>query len=499
MKKSPLIIKDNSIIACFAGVYPPTLLIKGGKKNDSNLIAYTAVVKNSIKAEWSGVKDAFSYMGLDKVKILFIINDECVEDSMYKNYIINVLNQYCEVNIYYEINVLNLKEFLSDTLDNTHPLDQMVDFKTYLFIFNGYDWKYIVHQFKLVLGVGISGGSTTKRHILSHLVLRLTSYLLGFTKLKYKTLADSIMFDNSDKDLIQPRINYHKKGIVYHKVDGEIIKLDNNCVDKNLNTNLHEAGKKNNVGLNVKGNDVDSQVYAGKDMNNNDSKVKISNTTSYKNGTNHKRYYHVSSKLKFLDNSDSSKGQLAFHSNKYYIDDVLTSTTFELKNFFINTHIIREKARDFPYSEYEWEDDITYINDDLYNYFYKNFLWDYYLTFDGELEPGIDFDYIYLVFYKTDPTFIRDSTFYKRGGNNYRLSCNINIWYYEKISVSDLNTLRNNFINAYSNNMYDDLDNSIQGFLNNVMAHLFELWDSTDYDDLYINIIVPRNKKTSLA
>jgi hypothetical protein len=77
---------------------------------------------------------------------------------------------------------------------------------------------------------------------------------------------------------------------------------------------------------------------------------------------------------------------------------------FEIENFFENVTVIREKSMDFPYSEFPWEDDITNIHEDLDNYFYKTFLFDYHLTIsDEDLKPLKDFSYIYIVFYKNRP------------------------------------------------------------------------------------------------
>lgn len=80
---------------------------------------------------------------------------------------------------------------------------------------------------------------------------------------------------------------------------------------------------------------------------------------------------------------------------------------FEIENFFNNVTVITEKSLDFPYSEFPWEDDITNIHEDLYNYFYKSFLFDYHLTIsDEEVEPFKDFSFIYIVFYKTKPKLV---------------------------------------------------------------------------------------------
>lgn len=57
----------------------------------------------------------------------------------------------------------------------------------------------------------ISGGSTNKRHLLSHLVLRLNIYCLAASRARYDILADSIVFDNVNKKKILPFINYNQK------------------------------------------------------------------------------------------------------------------------------------------------------------------------------------------------------------------------------------------------------------------------------------------------
>jgi len=51
--------------------------------------------------------------------------------------------------------------------------------------------------------------------------------------------------------------------------------------------------------------------------------------------------------------------------------------------------------------------------------------------------------------------------------------------------------------------LFDDLHNSIQHFVNEIIEHLMELRvscldSSYEYEDLYITIIVPRNKHVIL-
>jgi hypothetical protein len=91
-----------------------------------------------------------------------------------------------------------------------------------LFIFNDFLWKDIVFSFKKHFNVNISGGNTTKRHLLSHLVLRLTTYLLVFSKFNYNLLADSIVFDNVNKEKILPGFNFNKKNINFNIVDKKL-------------------------------------------------------------------------------------------------------------------------------------------------------------------------------------------------------------------------------------------------------------------------------------
>ena len=68
--------------------------------------------------------------------------------------------------------------------------------------------------FQRELNIEISGGSTTKRHLLSHLVVRLNAYSLALTNCRYDILADSIIFDNVEKYKILSRVSFNKKNIV---------------------------------------------------------------------------------------------------------------------------------------------------------------------------------------------------------------------------------------------------------------------------------------------
>jgi hypothetical protein len=213
--------------------------------------------------------------------------------------------------------------------------------------------------------------------------------------------------------------------------------------------------------------------------------------------TANKRFYSTSTS----STSKSGKEQC----NYFSLDNFLLFDGIIIENFFNNIQVIREKSDVFPYSKYFWEDNVSNIQEDLYNYFYKKFLWDYFLVIDGELEPGIDFEYIYIVFLKTDPDykFTMKESDNKENFNMMYYSNSFNMWYYEEISLSEINELRNKFINAYKENMFDDLHNSISDFTHNIVEHLMELYSeeylNDTYSNLYINLLIPSNKGINLS
>jgi len=191
--------------------------------------------------------------------------------------------------------------------------------------------------------------------------------------------------------------------------------------------------------------------------------------------------------------------------NYIYFNNFTYSECFKIVNFFEAFSEIREKSSEFPYSEYLWEDTVTYVQEDLYNYFYIKFLWDYSL-YTEDMEAGVDFDYIYIVFYKNEPVFnYSKNKSYELGIENPFIfyTDSSNILYFEKISISDLKELRTKFVNAYKENEFDDLHNSINNFTSNIILHLQELYFEevlikNKDSSLFLNMIIPNKKDISL-
>jgi hypothetical protein len=105
-----------------------------------------------------------------------------------------------------------------------------------IFIFESTQWKVLVNNFKNI-GIGLSGGLTTKRHVLSHVQMKLTRFLLileGWTKSYENTTTSykihNIMHSNNIID------NFSKNKIIWEirQKFKTLINYDNVALDKRL-------------------------------------------------------------------------------------------------------------------------------------------------------------------------------------------------------------------------------------------------------------------------
>lgn len=235
--KCEFVIPKDAILTCFSKISESNI-----NKNIGNVIAYSAFLKNDITVDMKTLATFLDLMGINRIKIIYVNNHDCVNKEFYNN-IINFEKEYeliSPINNPYTFISANLEGYLNSVIKGRiNVIKGEYDIKHCLFIFNGYTWSNIVCEFKYYLNVEISGGSTTKRHLLSHLVLRLNSYLFGLTNCRYDILADSILFDNINKEKILPRVSFNKKNIVHNNGEN-IIKYI-----KDMDTRVGDSNKPN--------------------------------------------------------------------------------------------------------------------------------------------------------------------------------------------------------------------------------------------------------------
>lgn len=193
-----------------------TLLCMSNVKSNGtfkHIIASLFFVKDEMTIHTEDIRDSLSYMNIDILNIFYISNDPIYEKSVH-NFFYNaprILRIQC-------INTDKLKEFISS--DNFNEINQNA-----LYILEDIKWSEIVLLcIESNANITISGGSTTKRHILSILDGRLISYILAILNLDFNKLNAFNNFDSVDKNYYLPYYDFSNKNQVRVTVsDGSIV------------------------------------------------------------------------------------------------------------------------------------------------------------------------------------------------------------------------------------------------------------------------------------
>ena len=210
------VIPKDAFLTCFT-----PFIESSAKNNNQNVIAYSALLKKDITVDFSSLRKILDFMGITRIEIIYLNNPESINKEFIDN-IIKFSNNNPSLNSTnteytspYRFRAGNLEDYLlSVSLERINVFNREFNTQYCLFILNGYNWSDIVLGLKKELNIEISGGSTNKRHLLSHLALRLNAYLLAITCFRYDILGDSIVFDKVEKHKILPKMSFNKKNIV---------------------------------------------------------------------------------------------------------------------------------------------------------------------------------------------------------------------------------------------------------------------------------------------
>jgi hypothetical protein len=182
----------------------------------------------------------------------------------------------------------------------------------------------------------------------------------------------------------------------------------------------------------------------------------------------------------------------------FYDCDYTCGHDIIFNNFFDEIDVINHGG-EYPYENNFWENTESYSSD-LYNYMYKKFIWDFNLSIECvQLQPDIDFNYIFIVFSKLSI----DHPMVKHDKKLSDFLKNDNILYYETISITDIKELVEKFVDAYGEGEFDDLHNSITYFCKHVIYNLEEIHSEhsilnlNNYNDIHLNLIIPDHKLES--
>jgi DNA-directed RNA polymerase, mitochondrial len=202
-------------------------------------------------------------------------------------------------------------------------IDGYDNYSNNIYIFKNTDWSTIVMKFRL-LGIIVSGGKNNKRHLLSHIEMRLALFLYIFSDLNInnlikKTVESYFSKDNLEFKRVFPVIDYTKSDnveILKNWLNDEPKKewlykspiLNNNLSDKNDLNTIHYT----DINSLVKKNKINNN-FSEKDPNNlniND----LNNTDNLDNNNNLSSNYNKKKSSPFL-NKDFSIQKRDFHSS----------------------------------------------------------------------------------------------------------------------------------------------------------------------------------------
>lgn len=191
-----------------------------------HLIASTYLIDRELLIPYETLIKNIKILGLKKLMIFHILDLE--QDS---------INQQHKgfVSEFLEIDYISTDTFVH--------LIMSVDFnfsvinKHCLYICHQMSWSGVIRKFKRDIDVTISGGSNVKRHLLSPLDVRLSSYLIAIFNLNCLEVINHNNFNALDKNIYLPYADMSNKSkiIVTKKGVKTIIPIDDNtCTDVSL-------------------------------------------------------------------------------------------------------------------------------------------------------------------------------------------------------------------------------------------------------------------------
>lgn len=147
-------------------------------------------------------------LNLKKVIIIYIL--KCTQDEIDKNFQGIIKDTL-------EIHFLSFDSY-TDTLNSSNFNFNLTN-KHCLYIFNDVIWSKVVLKFKSELDATVSGGRNVKRHMLSPLHLRFSSYILAIFNLNSPESINHNAFNSIDKNIYLPCFDMSNKSKIIYTID----------------------------------------------------------------------------------------------------------------------------------------------------------------------------------------------------------------------------------------------------------------------------------------
>jgi len=192
-----------------------------------HLIASTYFIDRALVISYNDLITNIRILNLKRIAIYYILKQEQEQIDEQCEFFNNEILEVCYISYNDFTNIISSPDFNFD-FNN----------KCCLFIFHGVSWSEIVMKFKQDIDVTVSGGSNVKRHLLSTLQTRLTSYMIVLFNLNCLEVFSHNRFNTLDKSKYLPYFDFSNKSKISLTMEGIKTTIPLN-VNKNFTQDKH--------------------------------------------------------------------------------------------------------------------------------------------------------------------------------------------------------------------------------------------------------------------
>lgn len=214
--------------------------------NNLHLIASTYFEKDVKPLDAEAIDERLAFFKMSRI-ILLHVSDEPQLKSL-ERYGSTLNHEIVVFSVSYE--EFFTKKFLHEAI---FAKNKIASSNFILFCFSDRSWFHLVHSFK-ECGISVSGGSSSKRHILSSVQLRLSQYLIIIRGIQFNSVIES--FHHFEKINTNPLVDLTNHKLIEHFKEISDSKsvtnlepiIESNKTDKEeVNTLINKETKDNNL------------------------------------------------------------------------------------------------------------------------------------------------------------------------------------------------------------------------------------------------------------
>lgn len=173
-----------------------------------HMIASTYFVNKPHEISYEYLQDCLSMMGINTFFILYIM-DTTQEDINFGH----EPHTFRSNKVLFEVDYIAKKNYIPMINSDSFNFDEMNKYCLYIFV--DMSWFELAVMFKSAnVDVIISGGSTSKRHLISPLQLRLSSYIIALFDMDSIEANNYNNFRNISKERYLPFVDFSNKSVI---------------------------------------------------------------------------------------------------------------------------------------------------------------------------------------------------------------------------------------------------------------------------------------------